>query len=611
MSKDSKVDFDEGNGRPSYNVNCVMQLDDISGQDVELTEMPPEPRLSEPGNDDVTDGLPLQQNVFNRAIGRVDSAITGCFKSNSSLIKRGVYLVLLCLYLAFVIWAVVIDFDRALALFIITILAVCFITYRLVKYKFGEVIGSTVGTFGRKFGSFFSKRKLVIRCVVYLLFSAIILLMCGLTGVFHSIVNEPERLRSLFGLLCMLIISFVSSKYPSMINWRTVFWGLWLQLFLGILILRTQPGFDAFNWLGHEVETFLNYTNVGAEFVFGPTPLAAHQFLLVVLPVIIFTSAVFALLYYWKVMQVLIEALARIMHFTMGTSGAESFATASNIFVGMTVAPLAIKPYLNEMTKSEMHAVIVGGFATIAGSVLAIFISFNISAPHLLAASFMSAPAALVTAKMFLPETKTPQTAKSASVQASKAPESNALEAMYVGATDGLKICGYILANILAIISVLAFVNAALEWLGSLVNIEALSFQLICRYLLYPLAWLLGVEAKDCMVMAELIGIKAFLNEIVAYQAMGEYVANGQLTRRSEVIATYALCGFANLGSIGVMMGGLIPLVPHRKSEISKLCVRAFLAAMIALFMTACVAGLLYDETQLFDPVNKVPMNNE
>ncbi len=174
------------------------------------------------------------------------------------------------------------------------------------------------------------------------------------------------------------------------------------------------------------------------------------------------------------------------------------------------------------------------------------------------------------------------------------------MEAMYVGAIDGLKICGYILANILAIISVLAFVNAVLEWLGSLVNIEALSFQTICRYLLYPLAWLLGVEGKDCLVVAELIGIKAFLNEIVAYQKMGEYVENDQLTRRSQVIATYALCGFANLGSIGVMMGGMIPLVPHRKSEISKLCVRAFLAALIALFMTACVAGLLYDEAQLF-----------
>ncbi|XP_022098342.1 solute carrier family 28 member 3-like isoform X2 [Acanthaster planci] len=604
--KSSKLVFKEGNGPAGRdNVNCVVELDEITPpKAIDLTELPPGPVGSDPEDVDVTDVAPRRQNGFNKRVEKVDKAIKGFIRSHRQPIKWAVYILLLLLFVAYVIAAVVLDFHRALALFVLSMLALAYATCRVIQHFCGaRIVSGAVSCRQRKCGVFISERKLLITCLVYILFTALLIAMCALTGVIQSIVREPERLKSLFGLVCFLLLSFVLSKQPGLINWRTVFWGLWLQMFLAILILRTQPGFDSFNWLGKQVESFLNFTNAGAEFVFGPAPLSNHEILLTVLPVIIFTSSVFALMYYWGVMQTLIRGLAVIMQFTMDVSGAESFATASNIFVGMTVAPLAIKPYLNDMTESEMYAVIVGGFATIAGSVLALFIAFGISASHLLAASFMSAPAALVTAKMSLPETKAPKTASSANIKTAKALESNALEAMYVGAIDGLKICAYIIGNLVAIISVLAFINSALAWLGGLVDIENLSFQLICRYVLYPLAWLLGVDGADCLVVAELIGIKVFLNEIVAYNALAEYVDNEEISTRTQVIATYALCGFANLGSIGVMMGGLIPLVPHRKSEVSRLCVRALLASCVALFMTASIAGLLYDENQIYDPI--------
>ncbi|PIK52394.1 putative sodium/nucleoside cotransporter 2 isoform X2, partial [Apostichopus japonicus] len=273
-----------------------------------------------------------------------------------------------------------------------------------------------------------------------------------------------------------------------------------------------------------------------------------------------------------------------------GVSGAESFGAASNVFVGCSTAPLAIKPYLNDFTTSEMHSLMVGGLATIAGSVLAIYIKFGVSAAHLLSASIMSAPASLVVAKMFIPEVDKPKTANHAVVSDCGKKSKNCFEALYNGAIDGLKICGYIIANILTILCVLALINNILQWLGELADIEGLSFQLICRYVLYPLAWILGTDPEDCMEVAELIGIKTFLNEYIAYEYLSTYIRENTITSRSQIIVTYAICGFSHVGSIGVLLGGLAPLVPDRLSEISSLCVRALVSACIACFMTACVA---------------------
>lgn len=502
------------------------------------------------------------------------------------------------LYFAYLIFVLIRHFQEALPLLIITLIVG---GYFLAKYGMRR--------WGKEAKKIFVKskcvetsahQKRVLRWALYSCMIIFLIVLSASTRVFHSWVREPRRMVSVLGLVVMLLISLVCSKKPTMIRWRTVFWGVYLQIFFGLLILRTKIGFDFFQWMGGEVEVFLNYTYYGSEFVFGPEELGLRTFLFEILPVIIFTSAMFAVFYHFGLMQIVISGFAFIMHHTMGVSGAESFGAASNVFVGCSTAPLAIKPYLNDFTNSEMYSLMVGGFATIAGSVLAVYIKFGVSAAHLLSASIMSAPASLVVAKMFIPETEKPKTANHALAANCGGKSNNFFEALYQGAIDGLKICGYIIANILTIISVLALVNAILKWLGELADIEGLSFQLICRYVLYPVAWILGTDTADCEDVAELIGIKTFLNEFIAYQRLAVYIKEGTISTRSQIIVTYAICGFSHIGNIGVLLGGLAPLVPQRLSEVSSLCVKALIAACIACFMTACVAGFLYDENQRY-----------
>ncbi|XP_071828031.1 solute carrier family 28 member 3-like isoform X2 [Apostichopus japonicus] len=515
-------------------------------------------------------------------------------ENQKKVLKWIVFGLLGFLYFAYLIYGLVRHFHEAVPLLVITLLVV---GYSLAKY--------VINRWGDEWKKIFkeskcmetsNQQKKVLRWAMYFFLVVFLLVMIAATGVFHSWIREPRRMVSVLGLIVMLSTSLLCSRHPTKIRWRTVFWGVYLQIFFGVLILRTRLGFEFFQWIGKEVEAFLNYTTVGATFVFGPQDLALRSFLFEILPVIIFTSAMFALFYHLGLMQIVISAFAFIMHHTMGVSGAESFGAASNVFVGCSTAPLAIKPYLNDFTTSEMHSLMVGGLATIAGSVLAIYIKFGVSAAHLLSASIMSAPASLVVAKMFIPEVDKPKTANHAVVSDCGKKSKNCFEALYNGAIDGLKICGYIIANILTILCVLALINNILQWLGELADIEGLSFQLICRYLLYPLAWILGTDPEDCMEVAELIGIKTFLNEYIAYEYLSTYIRENTITSRSQIIVTYAICGFSHVGSIGVLLGGLAPLVPDRLSEISSLCVRALVSACIACFMTACVAGFLYDE---------------
>ncbi|XP_003725033.2 solute carrier family 28 member 3 [Strongylocentrotus purpuratus] len=543
------------------------------------------------------DELPYKANCCTDMVEQVEEHVIHFYHDNHNTIHWSCYGFFSLLYLAYLIFILAHDAYGAMPLFIITTLLILIMAWRWLWNRFSggmhTFLVSLLQTMPRIL-------KMVLKGMVYISVTLMLIILAGVTGVFKSLALEPERLISVLGIFFMLFCSFLLSKFPARIKWKTVFWGIYLQLFLGILILRTHPGFVAFNWLGKNVEIFLNYTTAGAEFVFGPAPLELHSFLFVALPVIIFTSSVCGLLYYMGVMQVIIKALAFIMHFTMGTSGAESFAAASNIFVGMTTAPLAIKPYLNDMTNSELFSMMTGGFATIAGNMLAVYISFGINAAHLLSASIISAPAALAIAKMVYPETRRPKTARVFNVETEKVPERNCLEAFFNGAADGLKICAYIICNILAVISFLAFLNAVLKWLGNMAGVENFSFQLICRYLFFPLAWILGTTPSECGMVAELLGIKTFLNEFIAYKDLATYIEKGEVSPRTQVIATYALCGFTNLGSLGIMLGAMVPLIPHRVADISQMVVRALIAGSLACLLTSCVAGLLYDPNRSF-----------
>eukprot|EP00057_Strongylocentrotus_purpuratus_P007004 XP_011661478.1 PREDICTED: solute carrier family 28 member 3 [Strongylocentrotus purpuratus] len=377
------------------------------------------------------------------------------------------------------------------------------------------------------------------------------------------------------------------------VKWRPVIWGLALQMLLGLFILRTYPGFVLFEWLSDVVYAFLNFSAAGAIFLFGEN-YQEHYFAFAVLPIIIYFSAVISVLYYWGVMQTVIQKVAWLMQRTMRTSASESLNAAGNIFVGMTEAPLLIKPYLKDMCVFvvSLHAVMTGGFATVAGSTLGAYILYGIDATHLITASVMSAPAALAMSKLFYPETeKSKHLTEEDMVE-----ELNVIEAAANGASQAIPLVLNVAANLIAFLSLLALVNALLGYFGGLVGYPQLTFEFICSYVFVPIAFIMGVEWADCRVVAELIGLKTFVNEFYAYEVLGKYIENRTtgagptLSVRSEVIATYALCGFANIGSVGIVLGALGPMAPSRKGDLAAVAIRALIAGTVACFMTACIA---------------------
>lgn len=518
--------------------------------------------------------------------------ISEYLKKHEKIIWNGIYLMLILGYLAYLIYACFYDIDEALVLLIITGIIVFCVLYMVLKDNFGDgVFNSCCLPLTTKVQKNWSS----LQWPVYL----ILLVALGLS-LYYLTKDNPQQLISGAGLVCLVLFTYVFSKHPRQVKWRPVIWGMALQFILGLFILRTNVGFRIFDFLGDFVQTFLEYTDEGSIFVFGDT-YQDHFFAFKVLPVVIYFSSVIAVLYYLGVMQVVISKIAWLMQQTMQTSASESLNAAGNIFVGQTEAPLLIRPFLPKMTKSEIHAVMTGGFATIAGSVLGAYISFGISATHLLSASVMSAPAALAMAKLFYPETEESQTVTPEQMELPKGEERNIIEAASFGASTAVPLVLNIAANLIAFLALLALINGFLGYAGSLVGYPELSFELICSYVFMPLAYMMGTDWDDCRLVAELIGTKTFINEFVAYERLSQLIENRDipgaetLSLRSEIIATYALCGFANVGAIGIQLGGLTPMAPERKGDFADVAVRALISGTVACFMTACIAGILYN----------------
>ncbi|KAH9412608.1 hypothetical protein DERP_006570 [Dermatophagoides pteronyssinus] len=439
--------------------------------------------------------------------------------------------------------------------------------------------------------------------------------------------KQPERIYSVAGYFGFILIGFIGSKHRKHINWNQILWGFTVQILFGIFVLQTRIGRLLFQCIGDKINTFLSYTKSGTEMVFGylvngqlqgtmagnytliiggggqemndlqvrlpslPLMIQSSIFALSGMPVIIFFSFFVSILYYYGIMQIIVNKFGKILQITIGTTACESISASGNIFLGMCESPLLIKPFLPSMTKSELHAVMSGGFATIAGSVMAAYISFGISATHLLSASVMAAPAALALSKLFYPETEQSKTTVN-DIHLEKGPERSAIEAGSNGAISAVSLVASILANLIAFVSFLTFLDAVIEYFGKMIDIE-LSFKMILSKLFIPIAMMLGVEWSDAESIAGLIGMKMFINEFVAYQQLSEYIAIGSITNRSQTIATFALCGFANLSSIGIQVGSLSTLAPSRSSDLAELAFRAMLTGSIACFTTACVAGML------------------
>jgi concentrative nucleoside transporter, CNT family len=401
-----------------------------------------------------------------------------------------------------------------------------------------------------------------------------------------------EKMVSLLGLIVMLSIAFTFSENKRKIQWRTVLSGILLQITFGLLILKTDFGRGIFAYASEVFNAVLAYTTEGSKFLFGnltdPSKIG-WIFATMVLPTIIFMSALMSLLYHLGFMQKVVEVMAKIMMKVMKTSGAESLAAAANIFVGQTEAPLVIKPYVNRMTKSELMCLMTGGMATVAGGVLAAFVGFGIDAGHLLAASVMSAPAALVCAKLLVPETEESETAGIVKVELPQM-ATNAIDAVASGASDGLRLSVNVAAMLLAFIALIAMFNGILSWVGGFVGYPQLSFELIMGYINAPIAWLLGCPWEDCFIVGSLLGKKLVLNEFVAYLDLKE--ATPRLSERSAIIATYALCGFSNFSSIAIQLGGIGTLAPEKRPTLAKYGLKALLGGTLACFMTACIAGL-------------------
>ena len=397
-----------------------------------------------------------------------------------------------------------------------------------------------------------------------------------------------ERFTGLLGLISILLVAVLFSKHKRAIRPSIIAWGVSLQFLFAFLVLHT-PLARLFEQASVGVNALLGYSAAGSKFVFGDklgggqSPDFGVVFAFQVLPIIIFIASLFAILYYFGVMQLFVRVMAKLMQIVMGASGAESTNVAASIFMGQTEAPLTIRPFLAGMTESELFTIMVSGMAHVSGAVMAAYVLMaHVEIRHLLTAVIMTAPATIMLAKVMIPETGHPATMGTVKIEVEK-PGVNLIDAAARGASDGMHLCLNIAAMLIAFLALIALVN------GILGNIHT-SLQQICGYVFSPVAWLLGVKWNDCQAIGNLLGIRLILNEFIAFQQLGPMKA--QLDPRSFTIATFALCGFANLSSIAIQIGGIGALAPSRKSDLARLGLKAVAAGTMANFMSACIAGI-------------------
>ena len=415
------------------------------------------------------------------------------------------------------------------------------------------------------------------------------------------------RLQPVAGLALVLALAYCLSSARSAIDYRTVAWGLTLQFVFAVIVLKTGAGRQAFQAAGASITRILDFAFVGSSFVFGPlgsreawprimTTVLGEEgvqygviFAFQVLPTIIFIAALFAMLYYFGVMQLVVRLFAVVMRRFMRASGAETLNVAASIFMGQTEAPLTIRPFLPRMTESELMTVMTAGMAHISGGIMAAYILFGIEAQHLLTAVIMTAPGTLMMAKLFVPETLQPETMGTVRLQVERT-DVNVIDAVGRGTGEGLHLALNVGAMLISFLALIALVNAGLGLVGGAFGVD-LSMQRIFGFVLAPVAWSLGVPWQDAPTIGNLLGTRMVLNEFVAYSQLGPLKET--LDPRSFTIATFALCGFANLSSIGIQIGGIGALAPERRHDLARLGIRAMLAGTFANFVSATIAGML------------------
>jgi CNT family concentrative nucleoside transporter len=417
-----------------------------------------------------------------------------------------------------------------------------------------------------------------------------------------------SRLQPLCGLALIGLIAYLLSSNRKAIRPRTILWGFGLQFLFALIVLKTTYGQIAFEKAGDKMRQLLDFASVGSSFVFGPignrpvwqdimTKVLGEEgakygviFAFQIAPTIIFIAALFAILYYFGVMQLIVRLFAWVMNRVMGASGAESLNVAASIFMGQTEAPLTIRPYLPRMTESELMTVMTSGMAHISGGIMAAYIAFGIDPKHLLTAVIMTAPGTLMLSKLFVPETGTPETLGTVKLNVAKT-DVNVIDAAGRGTSEGLHLAMNVIAMLVSFVALIALTNALLGGIGGWFGMPDLSLQKLFGIVFAPIAWSLGVAWKDAPTIGNLLGTRMVLNEFIAFAQLGPM--KDVLDPRSFTVATFALCGFANFASIGIQIGGIGALVPERRHDLARLGFRAMLAGTLANFASACIAAML------------------
>ncbi|MGL5151965.1 MAG: NupC/NupG family nucleoside CNT transporter [Clostridium sp.] len=405
-----------------------------------------------------------------------------------------------------------------------------------------------------------------------------------------------DRFIGIIGIIAILGIAYLLSENKKKVNWRLVATGLGLQILFALIILKVPAGRKAFEIASGAITKLLDFTLEGTTFLFGnllDESTFGMIFALKVLPTIIFFSSLMGILYYLGIMQAIIKVISKVICKILGTSGAETLSAVGNIFLGQTEAPLLVKPYIKNMTRSEIMAIMVGGMATVAGGVMAGYVAMGVNAGHLLAASIMAAPAGLILAKILVPETEEPETKDSTNVEIENT-ASNLVEAAANGASEGLGLAMNVAAMLLAFVALIALFNYLVSSLGGVFGFPELSLQWLLGKLFSPLAFVMGVPASDITTAGSLLGQKVMLNEFVAYADLATYTAAGAISAKTELILTYALCGFANISSVAIQIGGIGALAPEKKSLIANLGFKALIGGALATCLTGTIAGILF-----------------
>jgi len=417
----------------------------------------------------------------------------------------------------------------------------------------------------------------------------------------------PLKLISLLGLVTFIGLAWALSVDRHRFPWRTVLWGVGLQFAFALLILKTPGGAAVFALTGAAIRRLIQFANEGGQFVFGPLAVESAMqqvfpdrplvFAVLVTGTIILVAALSSLLYHWGVLQQVVRALAWVMRRALRTSGSETLSAAANIFMGQTEAPLLIRPYLARMTRSELHCMMVGGMATIAGGVAAVYAKLGTDAGHpdiaghLLTASVLNAPAALLMAKILLPETEPSETAGVAPKDPPRTTV-NSLDALCRGASEGMQLALNVMAMLIAFVAVVALVNFLLAWPQTQLGVaRPVTLQTLLGWLNAPFAWLMGVPARDCVTIGQVLGERIVLNEFIGYLSLTH--PRTVVSERSFTLATYALCGFANFASIAIQVGGIGSLAPERRGDMARLGVRAMVGGLLATYLSATIAGVL------------------